>query len=198
MENNKLKKFTCCFIMLILVLSLYGCGVSSEQVKDAVANTVIKKCESYGLRNVSIAVSGGEKDDAGFQIFHMTVISSNFDSLSYEQMFAFEKELDKTIFGAVGTIGDRIIVTENYESNGDTWNVYESTIYKNGERIYERFTNKYGTATTKCVVNGCNSYIASSGDTNCCVLHSNKCIECNKYIDGDALFCMDCIKDAMK
>lgn len=128
MENNKLKKFTCCFIMLILVLSLYGCGVSSEQVKDAVANTVIKKCESYGLRNVSIAVSGGEKDDAGFQIFHMTVISSNFDSLSYEQMFAFEKELDKTIFGAVGTIGDRIIVTENYESNGDTWNVYESTI----------------------------------------------------------------------
>lgn len=98
MENNKLKKFTCCFIMLILVLSLYGCGVSSEQVKDAVANTVIKKCESYGLRNVSIAVSGGEKDDAGFQIFHMTVISSNFDSLSYEQMFAFEKELDKTIF----------------------------------------------------------------------------------------------------
>ena len=95
-------------------------------------------------------------------------------------------------------IGDRIIVTENYESNGDTWNVYESTIYKNGERIYERFTNKYGTATTKCVVNGCNNYIASSGDTNCCVLHSNKCIECNKYIDGDALFCMDCIKDAMK
>ncbi len=43
-----MKKFTCCFIMLILVLSLYGCGVSSEQVKDAVANTVIKKCESYG------------------------------------------------------------------------------------------------------------------------------------------------------
>lgn len=128
--KQQIEKFTCCFIMLILVLSLYGCGVSSEQVKDAVANTVIKKCESYGLRNVSIAVSGGEKDDAGFQIFHMTVISSNFDSLSYEQMFAFEKELDKTIFGAVGTIGDRIIVTENYESNGDTWNVYESTIYK--------------------------------------------------------------------
>ena len=34
--------------MLILVLSLYGCGDSSEQVKDAVANTVNKKCESYG------------------------------------------------------------------------------------------------------------------------------------------------------
>ena len=39
--------------------------------------------------------------DSKFSI--MTVISSNFDSLSYEQMFAFEKELDKTIFGAVGT-----------------------------------------------------------------------------------------------
>lgn len=55
------------------------------------------------------------------------------------------------------------------------------------------FTNKYGTATTRCAYDGCSKYIASSGDTNCCVSHSNKCLNCKCYIDSDAAFCMDCL-----
>lgn len=58
------------------------------------------------------------------------------------------------------------------------------------------FTNKYGTPTTKCAHLGCNNYIASSGDTNCCTIHSNRCLECGKYIDEDAAYCMDCIQKA--
>ena len=60
------------------------------------------------------------------------------------------------------------------------------------------FTNKYGTPTTKCAVSGCDNYIASSGDTNCCVLHSNRCKNCDKYIDGDAIYCMDCIMEVLQ
>ena len=59
------------------------------------------------------------------------------------------------------------------------------------------FTNKYGTADTKCVVSGCSNKIASSGDTNCCVSHSNNCLECGNYIDGDATYCMDCLSGAI-
>ena len=59
------------------------------------------------------------------------------------------------------------------------------------------FTNKYGTPTTKCAHSGCNNYIASSGDTNCCTIHSNRCLECGKYIDEDATYCMDCIQKAL-
>ena len=59
------------------------------------------------------------------------------------------------------------------------------------------FTNKYGTPTTKCAYPGCSNYIASSGDTNCCTLHSNRCLECHKYIDGDAAYCMDCLTSAI-
>lgn len=55
------------------------------------------------------------------------------------------------------------------------------------------FTNEYGTATTKCAHSGCDSYIASSGDTNCCIMHSNNCLECGKYIDEDAAYCMNCL-----
>ncbi len=56
------------------------------------------------------------------------------------------------------------------------------------------FTNKFGTPTTKCAHTGCNNYIASSGDTNCCPVHSNHCADCGKYIDEDAQYCMDCIE----
>ena len=55
------------------------------------------------------------------------------------------------------------------------------------------FTNAYGTPTTKCAHSGCNNYIASSGDTNCCTIHSKKCLNCGKYIDEDATYCMSCI-----
>ncbi len=59
------------------------------------------------------------------------------------------------------------------------------------------FTNKYGTSTTKCAHPGCDNYIASSGDTNCCTVHSNRCLNCGKYIDEDAVYCMSCLEKAL-
>lgn len=70
---------------------------------------------------------------------------------------------------------------------------HETTINSDKTEI---FTNKYGTPTTKCSHSGCTNYIASSGDTNCCTNHSNRCLECNKYIDEDALYCISCIEEA--
>lgn len=58
------------------------------------------------------------------------------------------------------------------------------------------FTNKFGTAKTICAHSGCSSYIASSGDTNCCPAHSNKCLTCGCYIDEDAAWCMSCLSKA--
>lgn len=59
------------------------------------------------------------------------------------------------------------------------------------------FTNQYGTPTTKCAHPGCSNYIASSGDTNCCTIHSKRCANCGKYIDEDAFYCISCIKMAI-
>ena len=64
---------------------------------------------------------------------------------------------------------------------------------KSSDSYSTSFTNKYGTPTTRCSVMGCDKYIASSGDTNCCTSHSNRCLECGCYIDGDATFCMSCL-----
>lgn len=73
---------------------------------------------------------------------------------------------------------------------------YSSNYKKSTSKSNSSFTNAYGTPTTKCAHLGCNNYIASSGDTNCCTLHSNKCAECGKYIDEDALYCISCLKRA--
>ena len=59
------------------------------------------------------------------------------------------------------------------------------------------FGNKYGTSSTKCAIASCDNNIASSGDTNCCAVHSNKCAECYCYIDSDAMYCMDCLSNAL-
>lgn len=64
--------------------------------------------------------------------------------------------------------------------------------------LNEDFSNEYGDANTKCAYSGCDNYIASKGDTNCCVKHSNKCLECKKYIDSDANYCMQCLSGNFK
>ena len=37
---------------------------------------------------------------------------------------------------------------------------------------------------------------ASSGDTNCCTVHSSTCAKCGRYIDEDATWCMKCLTSA--
>ena len=69
---------------------------------------------------------------------------------------------------------------------------------KSSSKGSSSFTNKYGTTTTKCAHAGCDNYIAPSGDTNCCTIHSKKCLNCGKYIDEDAMYCMDCLSGALK
>lgn len=77
---------------------------------------------------------------------------------------------------------------------------YNSVMDENESTSYSfnnsSFRNKYGTATTKCAHSGCSNYIAASGDTNCCVTHSNLCTDCNCYIDEDAAWCVSCLQNA--
>lgn len=62
---------------------------------------------------------------------------------------------------------------------------------------YSPFTNDYGTPTTVCAHKGCSRYIATSGDSNCCIAHSQNCLNCGCYIDEDAIYCMDCLSESI-
>lgn len=54
------------------------------------------------------------------------------------------------------------------------------------------FTNEYGTPTTICAHRGCNMYIVSSGNSNCCRVHSATCKECGIYINEGETLCQHC------
>ena len=84
-----------------------------------------------------------------------------------------------------GTTSTQPAEVETEDSRGDD--------SQNQSETSTIFTNDYGTKTTICAHDGCTNYIASSGDTNCCKEHSNKCLNCGKYIDEDAMYCMDCL-----
>jgi len=94
-------------------------------------------------------------------------------------------------------VGNGVKSTEKDTNSTTTSTKAYSSSTKATQSSTSSFTNKYGTPTTKCAHPGCNNYIASSGDTNCCTKHSNRCLECNKYIDEDAMYCIDCLAAAL-
>ena len=49
----------------------------------------------------------------------------------------------------------------------------------------------------ECAQAGCDRKAVTSGDSVYCAQHSNRCGECGCYIDGDAMFCMDCLRSAL-
>lgn len=48
-----------------------------------------------------------------------------------------------------------------------------------------------------CAQAGCSRPAVTSGDSVYCSSHSNRCGNCGCYIDGDAMFCMDCLRGAL-
>lgn len=50
----------------------------------------------------------------------------------------------------------------------------------------------------RCAQANCPNTAVTSGDSVYCADHSNHCGNCGCYIDGDAMFCMKCIENALK
>lgn len=192
-------------------------GTESEDGNIAVTDEFLENVECVYIMGRNGTVAHGFGDDVGTVISIMEWIDNNSAS---------ETEFDNFItllndyFGETGQVKSY----ENYSDETYVWKDYDNTSYvlcwyadgviqlnwhydktvsrEKNDKVVEdvdekvEFTNKYGTATTKCAHAGCENYIASSGDTNCCRQHSNRCLECNKYIDEDALYCLDCIEKA--
>lgn len=108
------------------------------------------------------------------------------------------------VIGVILMLGSDVWCVVDDNNHRDTGGAAESYTTEQNGRDYQHivtdplFTNKYGTRDTLCAHLGCTNYIASSGDTNCCTVHSNKCYECGCYIDEDASWCVDCLTKAAK
>lgn len=62
---------------------------------------------------------------------------------------------------------------------------------------YKKTAVKVDTVPLQCEHPGCTNQAAETGDSHYCEEHSNKCLECNKFIDEDALYCINCIFKAL-
>lgn len=132
-----------------------------------------------------------------------TTEMSELDKVVYGYNDDFAAILDELhVFLADATIShmeannvDQEVIEEYKRIYADIYEETEHADHYSGNT--SSFTNKYGTPTTICAYSGCNAYIANSGDTNCCTIHSNKCLNCYDYIDGDAMYCMSCISGSI-
>lgn len=192
--------------LLALIFLLSSCGETESQ-------TEIPTPEPTPTPEPETVVVSGEGQGFAGSIVANLIIEGN-QLVSVELIGESETkgigalalpELQEAILRAGGTKGVDVVSGATFTSKG----VFEAVNNAIGDRTLvgtsatsgnqtSTFTNKYGTATTRCAHSGCTNYIASSGDTNCCTVHSNKCLNCGKYIDEDAMYCMDCISGAMK
>lgn len=63
---------------------------------------------------------------------------------------------------------------------------------------YTKTGEKVTTEPQQCLHEGCAKMAATTGDSFYCETHSNNCMECGCYIDEDAMFCLNCIVEALK
>ena len=85
--------------------------------------------ESYGLKDVKIDIYNYNPNN---EVYDVIVESSNFNSLSYEQMYALDLSMQ------VG----KVYVYE-YVSDGDTYMIYpdRKAIYKNDYQVHDDYFN---------------------------------------------------------
>lgn len=77
----------------------------------------------------------------------------------------------------------------------------EMTLNIEGQTIggaYHKLGEKVDLTPIQCLHSGCTNKAVTTGDSIYCESHSNKCTECGKYIDEDAIFCLNCIVEALR
>lgn len=177
---------------------LYG----EEYIKDDLTDSYAVRYETLYLPYQFFLSKSSDKIIGvgifqGGKITDEIIIGMTFDEVEKLALTPIELEFDES--AQEYTAHQKWIGYDTYLTFDINRRLSFAIAYKDDfEEPSESFTNKFGDVNTKCVVSGCSNTIAKSGDTNCCESHSNRCGNCNCYIDGDAAFCMSCIENALK
>lgn len=122
--------------VLCVCLLFVGCSSSNSNPlgldEEEVKNQILNVAESHGLQDVKINFNGSYESYGGLWGFSVT--SSNFEDLTYEEMFDLDEDLKDISAG---------ITIDRYRSGDDVYTIYSSsrTISKNGEEIFDDYFN---------------------------------------------------------
>ena len=64
-------------------------------------------------------------------------------------------------------------------------------------RSSSSYSSSSSGSSRTCAHRGCTRKAVTSGDSIYCSTHSNRCLNCGKYIDEDAMYCMSCLSKAL-
>ena len=90
-----------------------------------------------------------------------------------------------------------IIKLDQYDDGETVKTIY----YKTSREVVSKYSDSSsssGSSGKKCAKSGCSSKAVTTGDSIYCAKHSNRCLNCSCYIDGDAMYCMSCIRQALQ
>lgn len=143
MDNKRraVKVLLAFFIILSVVAVIaYICLSRSNEI-ESIKNEMIQIAINNGLKDVSIEYLG---KDSEYDFPFISVSSSNFDTLSPQEMFRVSDAFDDA---------STVVYVQSYMCNGDRYEVFSSTrsILKNGENIYDDFKNSdvYNSSNTR-------------------------------------------------
>lgn len=145
------KKRKVLFIILMVALIIITIVASKEIInRSSVVKEIENKAIELSLNDVSGEIIA--KNDYGYAVM---IKCSNIDSFNYEQIYQIAYKIQS------GDV-DRVTI----ESNGDTYTKIYDTLYKNGDKVYEK---KSYSSSHKCVECGAKATYSSkhifSGET---------------------------------
>lgn len=161
-------------VLVVIALLLFGLYFA---VQIPYKNNIKSKAEEFGLKDVGVSLH--YKLSCGW--WDANISCSNFESLSYAEMFEVEKEIDSIPH----------VFSGYFISNGSKYDIYgyTETIYKDGVSIYDNYS---GSNAKKDYTTG--NY---SGQSSASVTHTNveaftcaeEIVEGNLKAPSTARFC---------
>ncbi len=141
--------------------------------------------------------------DKGYLYYMASKTAVNQSSFTSEYIIATSFELGEYNRTTREKDGDFYCIPDKKDYN------FSVTKDKNGKLVmtivggiaggtYTKTGEKVNTEPQKCLHEGCTNMAAITGDSFYCETHSNKCMGCGNYIDEDAMFCLNCIVEALK
>ncbi len=191
MENkcigtNK-KKLIIGIVVLIAIITVISISAICSEIYKR--NTIIENLEkdaiNQGLKDVTVKITSKSSE---YDWYNVVIYASNLDSYKYKELF----ELDRNI-------GCSDAYITSYNSNGDVYRIYPSTlsIYKNGESVYSDYWNSSSHKSASSNKNGYGGYNGTRPGSSAENAEKNaakvKCKQCGRHsTNGVNSLCDSC------
>lgn len=186
--------------------------ITAEEIKNDPSNK-ITKADMVGIWEADSSSDGRTNyyyfTKGGYVYYMASKITPTQSSFTGEYMMATQYNLDsfnENLRAKVGGFYSPVLrrdfnFTVKVTDSGDLEMKITDASGKEtgaGNGTYYKTNQVIDTTPKLCLHSGCTNTAVTTGDSVYCLIHSNNCMICGKYIDEDALLCLNCIAEALR